>query len=658
MKASLLFLGALLAPALAHGEGGALSGPTGLLTVPTARVLDQGEVRLGVNEHDSVAQYDGVRNYLFTIGFAPGLELGGRVAQTGGFNNGDLNDLSFHAKYAYRFDNGFALAIGAQDIGGEAQNFRSRYAVATLPWRQLAFTAGYQQGPDLPQGALGGIEWRPFPALGVYAEYDTEEVNPGFKLQSPPLWAGLRVGANAGWRSAHDEIEGGLELSIPLGRSSPGPSPAASPRPLPASGERHQEAPVTPEQPPARTLAEGRETQAVRAALERLGFESVRTGARAGGVLIVSLENRRYNHSAVDGIGLALGTIAMRAPPQIERIELTVSAYGVPQIAVATPAQAYRDFLRDGVAPVWLIDAHYTSGPPRETYWHSPAIELHATELVVEPVLRSFIATEYGVAEIGLGVRARLTAPLGQGVVGHVGLQAPVFLTEDFRDGENFADAGPEAGLDLLLLQRAHKLTPSWTWLWSVGSIQVFQADLAIAGLEQVWASPEGRHRLNAKLYTTDSGNVRREVALAGYTLFDATRNYSVGLTGGQFLAEDTGLRLDVNRYFGDTIAGVFLKYEGRENMAGGFSLSLPLTPRRDAMPRGIQVKGPRRWGHSLQTTLNLADQTNALKPLLLFEPLTDLDLRRDFYDSGRLGPEYLRAQLPRMREAFLLWGG
>lgn len=105
-------------------------------------------------------------------------------------------------------------------------------------------------------------------------------------------------------------------------------------------------------------------------------------------------------------------------------------------------------------------------------------------------------------------------------------------------------------------------------------------------------------------------------------------------------------------------IAGVFLKYEDRENMAGGFSLSVPLTPRRDAMPRGIQVKGPRRWGHSLQTTLNRADQTNSLRPLLLFEPLADLDLRRDFYDSGRLGPEYLRAQLPRMREAYVLWGG
>lgn len=403
-------------------------------------------------------------------------------------------------------------------------------------------------------------------------------------------------------------------------------------------------------------MMEGRESQAVRGALEQLGFESVRTGARAGGVLVVSLENRRYNHSSVDGIGLALGTIAMRAPPQVERIELTVSAYGIPQLFVATSAQAYRDFLQDGVAAEGLIEASYTGGPPRETHWHNNSVALGAAELVVEPVLRSFVATEYGVLDIGLGARARLTVPVAQGVIAHVGLQAPLVLTNDFRSGENFESAGPEAGLDLLLLQRAHKLTPSWTWLWSVGSIQVFQADLAIGGLEQVWASPQGRHRLNAKLMATKSGVARRQVALAGYTLFDATRDYSVGLTGGRFYAEDAGLRLDVNRYFDDTILGVFLKYESHDNMAGGFQLSLPLTPRRDAMPRGLQAKGPRRWGHSLQTTLNLADQTNSLKPLLLYEPLFDLDLRRDFYDSGRLGPDYLHAQLPRMREAWQLY--
>src|SRR5690348_200544 len=102
---SLLFLGVLLAPAVAHGEGGALSGPTGLLAVPTAEILGEGDIRLGASEHDSVPAHDGVVNYLATVGFAPGLELGGRVVQTGTFN-GDTNDLSLNAKLRiWQFDN-------------------------------------------------------------------------------------------------------------------------------------------------------------------------------------------------------------------------------------------------------------------------------------------------------------------------------------------------------------------------------------------------------------------------------------------------------------------------------------------------------------------------------------------------------------------------
>jgi hypothetical protein len=611
-------------------------------------------VRVGASAHDSIPTVDGVENYLFTIGFLPGLELGGRVSN---FGQGLTNDLSFNAKYSWTFDNGFALAVGGQDIGGEARNFRSRYVVATLPWRTLRFTAGYDAGPDVLDGAIGGLEWRPWSFLGVYAEYDAEEVNPGLRLSSGPLWAGLRIGANVGHRGATDEVEGGVQVSIPLGKSySPLPTRLHAWGEGQGEGQSQQSPSPAPSARPLPTPW-GEAKDSLRAVLEGHGFESVRIGTRGAGVLVVSLENRRYNHSSADGIGLALGAIATHAGPGVERIELMLWAYGVPQLVVAVPAQAYRDFLRDGVAAPDLLDARYVDGPPEGVAWQDPVGFLKAAELVVEPVLRTFVGTEFGMLDAGVGARARLTVPLDRGVVGHIGVQAPLLLTDDFRSGENFEGFAPEAGLDQLLLQFAHKPAPSWTSLWSVGLTQVFRVDLRVLANEQLWVSPEGRHRLNAKVMLMDAAE-SHNVALAGYTWFDAARRWSAGVTAGQFYDNDSGARFDLGRYFGDTIAGVFLKLESSDNMAGGFQLSLPLTPRRDAEPRGVQVKGPRRWGHSLQTTLNLADGTNALRPLMLYEPLTDLDLRRDFLDSGRLGPEWLRGQLPRMREAWLLWGG
>ncbi|MGH8480890.1 MAG: hypothetical protein ACRES8_00335, partial [Nevskiaceae bacterium] len=332
------------------------------------------------------------------------------------------------------------------------------------------------------------------------------------------------------------------------------------------------------------------------------------------------------------------------------------SSYGVPQVVVATAPQAYREFLRSGVAAPGLLEARYSDGAGRDVRWHNAAAILDAAELVVEPLLRTFVATEFGMLDVGLGARARFTAPLGRGLVSHVGVQVPLLLTDDFRDGRNFEGTAPEAGLDHLLVQYAHKPAPSWTSLWSLGITRVFQVQLRTAGVEQLWTSPEGRHRLHAKAMVLDSA-ISHKVALAGYTWFDSSRRFSASLTGGQFYAGDSGVRLDISRYFDDTIAGIFLKVESEDNMAGGFQLSLPLTPRRDAAPRGVQVKGARRWNHSLQTTLNLADGTNALRPLLLYEPVTDFDLRRDFLDSNRLGPAWLQDQLPRLREAWLLWG-
>jgi hypothetical protein len=598
---------------------------------------------MGASIHDAIPTVDGVENYLFTIGFLPGLELGGRVAN---FGQGLTNDLSFHAKYSHRFESGFTLAVGAQDIGGEARNFRSRYAVATLPWRTLRFTAGYDAGPDVLDGPIGGIEWRPWPVLGVYAEYDAEEVNPGLRLSTEPLWAGLRIGANVGHRGATDEVEGGVQLTIPLGRD-PRVTPSGA-AVIPSEARDR-----APDEPPRFA----RRDTSLRAILQGHGFEAVRIGTRGADVLVVALENRRYNHSSADGIGLALGAIATHAGPDVVRIELTLWAYGVPQMEVAVPAQPYRDFLRDGAAAPDLLEARYVDGSREGVAWRDSPSLVRAAELVVEPVLRTFVGTEYGMLDAGLGARARLTLPLDRGVVAHLGAQVPLLLTDDFHSGENFDHFGPEAGLDQLTMQYAHKPAPSWTSLWSVGLTQVFQVDLRVVGNEQLWVAPAGRHRFNTKLMVLDAAESHK-VALAGYTFFDAARRWSASVTAGQFYANDSGARFELNRYFGDTIAGVFLKVEAEDNMAGGFQLSLPLTPRRDAEPRGMQVKGARRWGHSLQTTLNLPDGTNALRPLLLYEPLTDLDLRRDFLDSGRLGPEWLRHQLPRLREAWLLWGG
>lgn len=668
---SLFVLPALALLPLAAAADPTFGGTTGLLTVPTAEVQAEGTAAFTASRHNpSPSRLEDVENYALLVGFLPGLELAGRIAEGDFDTGGPIRDLSFNAKYRFwGAEGGPGLAIGALDIGGEAQNFRGAYAVATLPWKTLSLSAGYGWGPDVLEGALGGLEWRPWRALSLMGEYDTEFWNGGVRLESPALFGGLRVGATAAYRAAIEDVEFGASVSFPLGRRSV-PSPTAPVVGAASVGGASAATGMAPDLSRPRPLLQKADTAirdparpTVRDALTDLGFESIRIGVRDPQVLVVTLENRRYNHSSADGIGLALGVIAAHAEPDIERIELTLSTYGVPQLTVSAPASLARGFFADpaGVGPALRQALRaWPSGGVDESQvrWDGvPTAPLQAVELVLEPVLRTFVATEYGVLDYGLALRGRLTVPMARGLLAHLGLQAAVIESDDFRGAGNFAPFVPESGLSQALLQYLHKPAPRWLWLWSAGRTQVPSADLDTVALEQAWLSGDGAHTWRLKAMAMRGRSSSAEIALAGYGWFAPEREYSVALTGGRFYAGDAGVRLELNRHFGDTILGVFFKAASRDDQAGGIQVSLPLTPRQDAQPRGLQVKGSRRWAHSLTSRLNASDQRNALTPLLLYEPVLDLDLQRDFLDAGRLGQDYLRDELPRMREAYERWG-
>jgi hypothetical protein len=641
-----LSLRALLCAACFAAPVGAqtLDGGSGLLNVPSASVLDEGTAALHYGRtYPDLSRSLQTDVWYAGAGFAPGLELGGRAVATA--LRAGRRDLSLDAKYQLPFElAGVRLALGAQDVGGQERLLPREYAVATWTHGTLALSAGFGRGRNVLDGPFAGLEWRPWPLVGLVVEHDAEAPNAGLKLFTPS-WAGWRAGVVAAWRGELEEMQYGAQLAFPLGRERREASPAtraspAAPAPAPAGAQ------------PARIAAE----------LVRLGFEAVRVGARGADTIVVRLENRRYNHAAADGLGLALGTIASLADPAVSQIELYLHAYGAPQLRVATGAAPYRAFLHDPAAVAdALIEARPFDGidDAAAVAWSAPAMPRRALELVAEPVLRTTVATPEGMLDYGFGVHARLTAPVMDRLLAHVGATVPVARSDDFDAGRQFAALAPEGGLDLALLQSLHTPRPGWSVLLSAGRAQVHRADLDTLALDQAWQPGAGAHRLRMKLMLMRNDEDTREIALAGYDWLDAARRYGIGLTAGRFFAGDAGARLDVERYFGDTILGLFWKFASPDDQAAGVALSLPLTPRRDALPRGVQLKGARRWSHALATTLNGPPDaehpagTNPIRPLLLHEPVLELDLERDLLDAGRLGAESLRASLPRLHEAY-----
>ena len=645
-------------PAWAEPSQPGLDGSSGLLNVPQADVLDEGDASFQYSRiHPDLARRLQTENWYAGVGLAPGLELGGRAIATA--LRAGRRDLSLDARYRLPFQvGGVRFAIGAQDLGGVERLLPREYAVATWSTPTLALSAGYGDGRNVLGGAFGGIAWRPWPFLTALVEHDAEDVNAGLKL-SAPLWGRWRLGVSGAWRGALEAEEFAVHLSLPLA----GDKPAPHPRPLPtredAWGEGKDERARAPDLLPpggrgrAAGAGEGRASATrLRERLEDLGFEAVRIGQRAPATRVVRLENRRYNHSAADGIGLALGTIEQLSGPEIGTIELYLFAYGVPQLRIVRP--------RGGTLRTELVDAIIDAGG---VTWDGDETRAGAFELVFEPLLRWAVATEHGLLDYGLGARARLTAPLAAGLLANVGAQAPLARSDDFAPGEPFEDLAPRGGIDLALLQYLHTPAAGWSLLWSAGRTRIFRIDTQALALDQAWSVGDGAHRFRAKLMALRSDIARREVALVGYNWLDPYRGYGIGITAGRFYLDDGGVRLDLERHFGDAIVGLFYKFAGRDDQAAGVGLSLPLTPRRDQRPRWLQLKGPRRWAHGLGTTLNgppnatSPDGTNPIRPLLLYEPMLDLDLERDLHDAGRLGGAYLDAHAPRMAQAYERWG-
>lgn len=644
----------------------ALDGSSGLLNVPHAEVLDEGAASFQYSRiHADLARSLQSEIWYAGVGLAPGLELGGRAIATA--LRAGRRDLSLDARYRLPFEfGGVRFALGVQDLGGAERLLPREYLVATWSMATLALSAGYGDGRNVLDGPFAGLAWRPWSSVAAIVEHDAEDVNAGLKLVAP-LWAGWRLGVTGAWRGGIDAEEYALNLSLPLGGAKPrpgaaAPAPLAPPVPVAApAAEAGAEATgaaaaavVLPGGSGSRREAPADADAGLRARLEELGFEAVRVGRRAPATLVVRLENRRYNHAAADGLGLALGVIERRADAAIRQVELYLFTYGVPQLRVRAArghGRIHEAAFVDGIADEGAIA------------WSGPATRAAALELVVEPLLRWAVATEHGLLDYGLGARARLTAPLATGLLANVGAQAPLARSDDFAAARPFEDLAPRGGVDLALLQYLHGPAPGWSLLWSAGRARVFRIDAQALALDQAWSPGDGRHRFRARLMALRHDLATRELALVGYDWTDPRRAYGVGLTAGRFYLGDAGVRLDLERHFGDTVVGLFYKFASPDDQAAGAALSLPLTPRRDARPRGLQLKGARRWAHSLGTTLNAPPNatspngTNPIRPLLLYEPVLDLDLERDILDAGRLGPAYLDAQAARLRQAYGLWG-
>lgn len=155
LLACLAFLALLLFPPVPHSAlasdepflGPANWGGTGLMEIPTARIMKENTYRLGAAE---VYPY---RYYYGALGILPGLEIDGRVTEVvgvKGFDNtsyGWYKDKALDVKYRFLPEGkyGPALSIGIMDPQG-TRLYPSQYLVASKQIYPFDFTIGLGNG--------------------------------------------------------------------------------------------------------------------------------------------------------------------------------------------------------------------------------------------------------------------------------------------------------------------------------------------------------------------------------------------------------------------------------------------------------------------------------------------------------------------------------
>lgn len=596
-------------------SGLSLEGFTGLLTIPVAEVTPEGRIRFAYS-NSIAAEADFLRggrtedNYAFSLGFLPGLEIGGRMTKAG-------LDLSANAQYCWKPKGlgQLAIAIGAQDITG-TQQLKANYIVATQSWGRTQVTLGY--GTDRLDGPFLGLETRISSDLHLLAEHVGHQYNLALRFRPRPSWQ-VNVGLLAG-----REFCLGFSYDLPLGfRPRPSgplvfpPSPTLSPE----EGRRH-----------------------LTAALQAEGLENLRVGPASAPRWRIEYENRRFLRSELEALGRVLAAAAAYAPSSVQRIRVVVKRRDVPVLVVTVPLADYRAFLAGRLAPKTFAQRLEVDFGGKDCSRSTPSPLLNRSRGRTDVVLRPSIGVE--IAEFGLLLSERLLPEVeiqgGRGLLAR--LRAEVPIDDDITNRRT-------TRLQQALLSLAYRVPTLGLGQTTAGRLSPHRYGV-VTELGRLLPGGHGYAQLQVALFGDSPSEVRRLSLVAAYDYYLPRWDAYARVWVGKFREGDFGYACDLTRLFGTTEIGFFFRRTEHGRLVG-MRLGLPLAPPAFAPPHRLRLRHSDYFDFSIATTLQ--------RPNIIREDIGNLvrtgqELDRAFFDRGRLRASYLRAHVLQLKAVAESW--
>ncbi len=640
-----------------------LQGATGVINTPTAEVIDDGlvefqfsnQVDYGANH----ALYD-ADQYFVNFGLLPNLEVTGRLANISYKNppaykrrdNWAIRDLAASFKYQIPYYHEYLpkVAIGIQDLGGQASHYDSKYIVATKEYAFLRGSVGYGfDSINVLDGAFASLEVKATDWATLLAEYDSKDKQVGLRLNTPDSlsdYVDVSFLAKANVDDASQRFSFGLNVRMEL-------------------GDNHHDKRAyhtdMPEMTITAKIPKDYKTEALKDKLVQIGLENIDI-QEGGESIYLAYENNIFEHNELDALGVVLGAMVSLDVPY-EKFDIVIKRSNQKVKKVSGDLSAYKKVIRTfseenlrAFKDSIMVSAVDRSQGKNLTVENANSSYLK-TRLALYPGLITYVGTEYGTFDYLISLRTALHWNLYKGF--DLGLMAdfPAIASDDLEKGKGrYAKANKGNQLKSVLLHRSD-VFGDFVNIVSAGMYRDYWA-----GFENLTYS-SGNHSFGAKVGFLESQDLqfvpgvyeavydKRELYVGNYSYYHDGLDSVLELTAGKFFYEDTGFQIKVKRYFGDTAIGFF--YQNADQKYVGISIEAPLTPRK-VNDSYFQIKGKNNYRYSLRTTVSDDDGRNTLEPDGLVQISREFDIESNFLNRNRLSSDYLKKHVLRMRDAYL----
>ena len=700
------------------------NGVTGMPITPTATMATGSLIYQLQNRVLGVERTEGV-NHSFVVGLSNFSELGLRTADSTSGKNmyagvAGIRDLSASAKIqlnpllGYERSN-LKLALGTTDYGGAATFFRSFYGVATYDQPNWSVSTGYAKEVTVSDfnpltGVFANAAVKLTPWLSVRAEANQRHAWAGLTLSNQSLLAQINAPAGASlyfnldkqWRGV--PISGakpwmGIGINFPLDWTKTASSQQPAPRLRPSYKE--ETASISKSSLPAKTvtpapipaepitqlpsLENANAFQALANAFSKLGFEGISIGTRPD-ELIIKISDFVFDHSALDGAGVALGLIT-RAEKSFETMgirnyHLVYSRWGTPVMAFEGRIACLTEWLKalncstqEAVTTSFRNLSQGLEGVDWKLQNHN-AFQ-YKPRVLINPIYNYYWATEYSLIDYSLGLNIKPYVHLWDGGALEFSRSEHLQSSEEYAPGRIYSYTRIKNANRRFMLHHMQQLKDGFSARVSVGELSAGphrggQVALRWDSLSGVWATG-----VQASYWKAINSGPNYEgmptgspkVAYARYA--PVGKDWSLEMQAGKYWYKDKGLSVISTHWYGDMNFSYFLRrsvppeqfWPGKKSVTlAGVEITFPFGTRKAMNADTFQVKGVNRIGVGLVTPIGRPDNyivgSNGIP--IYIKALVDTPvpafMGSVLFDSDRAHAGYVNSHLSRLRTAYQRW--